>query len=104
VKSSEEGKVKVQSGNYVVVSDFGKEKAGKTGLAGSREQSSRSPDELRSSGRPNCLSEEKLAQLLEVYYSRPYSLRKLGDMFGVSRMTVWRVVQEYSMALNEVVS
>lgn len=86
MKSSEERKVKVQSGNYVVVSDFGKEKAGKTGLA----------------GRPNCLSEEKLAQLLEVYYSRPYSLRKLGDMFGVSRMTVWRVVQEYSMAFNEV--
>jgi len=79
--------VKLQSGNYIVVSDFGKEKAGKTSLT----------------GRPNCLSEEKLVQLLEVYYSRSYSLRKLGDMFGVSRMTIWRAVQEYSMVTNEVV-
>ncbi len=44
-------------------------------------------------GRPNSLSEEKLVELLEVYYSKPYSLRQLADMFGVSRMTVWRAVQ-----------
>jgi transposase len=74
----------VQSGNYVVLSDFGKEKAGRSAL----------------SGRPNCLSEEKLAELLKVYYTKPYSLRKLGDMFGVSRMTVWRLVQQFQ--LNEV--
>ena len=49
------------------------------------------------SGRPNCLSEEKLQELLEVYYSRPFSLRKLAKMFGVSRMTVWRVVQQFTL-------
>jgi len=51
------------------------------------------PDKDKLSGRPNCLSEEKRMELLEVYYTRPYSLRQLGDMFGVSRMTVWRTVQ-----------
>ncbi len=45
-------------------------------------------------GRPNCLDEEKLTQLFDAYYSRPYSFRELADMFGVSRMTVWRAVQE----------
>jgi transposase len=49
-------------------------------------------------GRPNCLSEEKLQQLLKVYYSKPFSLRKLAKMFGVSRMTVWRVVQQFQFA------
>lgn len=44
-------------------------------------------------GRPNSLSEEKTKELLSVYYSRPYSLRRLADMFGVSRMTIWRTVQ-----------
>ena len=48
-------------------------------------------------GRPNSLSNEKLTELLKVYYTRPYSLRRLADMFGVSRMTVWRAVQEASM-------
>ncbi len=45
-------------------------------------------------GRPNCLDEEKLTMLFEAYYSRPYSFRELADMFGVSRMTVWRAVQD----------
>ena len=66
--------VKVESGNYVVVSDF-EEKPEKN------------------NGRPNCLSAERLEELLSVYYSKPYSLRRLADMFGVSRMTVWRAVQ-----------
>jgi transposase len=44
-------------------------------------------------GRPNSLTEEKTKELLSVYYSRPYSLRRLADMFGVSRMTIWRTVQ-----------
>ncbi len=45
-------------------------------------------------GRPSSLDEEQLAMLLVAYYSRPYSLRELADMFGVSRMTVWRAVQD----------
>ncbi|MBI5051455.1 HTH domain-containing protein [Candidatus Micrarchaeota archaeon] len=32
-------------------------------------------------------------RVLKAYYSHPYSLRQLADMFGVSRMTVWRTVQ-----------
>ena len=80
MKSSRQGKkVKVQSGDYLLVSGSG----GKPGRKGESEKS----------GRPNSLSGERLEQLLNVYYSRPYSLRQLGDMFGVSRMTVWRAVQ-----------
>jgi len=49
-------------------------------------------------GRPSSLSTEKIGQLLNVYYSRPYSLRRLAQMFGVSRMTIWRAVQAAGMA------
>ena len=83
-----------KTGTLSNVSNFESEKPEK----GSRDQWSRAPNELRSSGRPNCLSEEKLQQLLEVYYSKPFSLRKLAKMFGVSRMTVWRVVQQFSFS------
>jgi DNA-binding transcriptional regulator LsrR (DeoR family) len=75
--------VKVQSGNYVFVSGSG-------GKPERKEEKS---------GRPNSLSGERLEQLLSVYYSRPYSLRQLGDMFGVSRMTVWRAVQGASFQM-----
>ena len=44
-------------------------------------------------GRPSSLSEEKMDQMLRLYYTRPYSFRELADMFGVSRMTIWRAVQ-----------
>ncbi len=44
-------------------------------------------------GRPNSLNNEEKEKLLEMYYSKPLSLRKLGDYFGVSRMTVLRTVQ-----------
>jgi hypothetical protein len=50
-------------------------------------------------GRPNSLSEEQLEQLLGIYYSRPYSLRQIADMFGVSRMTVWRAVHTAQIQL-----
>jgi len=66
--------------------------------AGSLENESNFGFEKPEKGRPNCLSEEKLQQLLEVYYSRPLSLRALAKMFGVSRMTVWRVVQQFTLS------
>ena len=44
-------------------------------------------------GRPNCLDNEKMKKLLSAYYAHPYSFRELADMFGVSRMTIWRAVQ-----------
>lgn len=47
--------------------------------------------------RPSFVNSERLRMLLEAYYSRPYSLRKLAGMFGVSRMTVWRAVQQYEL-------
>lgn len=53
------------------------------------------------SGRPNCLDREKLSRLLEAYYSHPYSFRELADMFGVSRMTVWRAVQDATSLIPE---
>lgn len=48
----------------------------------------------RQAGRPNLLDDATLGRLLEAYYTHPYSIRELADMFGVSRMTVWRAVQE----------
>lgn len=50
--------------------------------------------------RPNLMDSEKLKMLLEVYYTKPYSLRQLATMFGVSRMTVWRTVQQYSYIMR----
>ncbi|MBD3210727.1 HTH domain-containing protein [Candidatus Micrarchaeota archaeon] len=44
-------------------------------------------------GRPAALSGEKLEKLLELYYTKPYSLREIADILRVSRMTVWRAVQ-----------
>ncbi|MBI2079134.1 helix-turn-helix domain-containing protein [Candidatus Micrarchaeota archaeon] len=44
-------------------------------------------------GRPNSLTDDLRYKVLKAYYSHPYSLRQLADMFGVSRMTVWRTVQ-----------
>lgn len=48
----------------------------------------------RNAGRPAALDQEKLELILRAYYSHPYSFRELADMFGVSRMTVWRAVQD----------
>jgi transposase len=72
LKSSKQKTVCVEPGSVEFVSDSGKKSR---------------------AGRPNSLSEEKLQELLEVYYSRPFSLREIADIFGVSRMTVWRAVQ-----------
>jgi len=51
------------------------------------------PGSRNSKGRPNSLDGRRLGELLSVYYTRPYSLRRIADIFGVSRMTVWRAVQ-----------
>ncbi len=44
-------------------------------------------------GRPRRLDAKTVAELKRLYLSNPYSVRELADMFGVSRMTVWRAVQ-----------
>jgi len=51
----------------------------------------------RPKGRPYSLSEEKIDQLLNLYYTTSYSLRRIADILGVSRMTVWRAVQDAHM-------
>ncbi len=51
-------------------------------------------------GRPVSLGAKKLALLLEAYYTHPYSFRELADMFGVSRMTVWRAVQDATLVAD----
>ena len=51
-------------------------------------------DEGAQAGRKRALSEGDRKRMLEVYYTVPLSLRDLGDMFGVSRMTAWRTVNE----------
>jgi predicted DNA-binding protein YlxM (UPF0122 family) len=44
-------------------------------------------------GRPSAIIGERREKLLEIYYSRPISLRELARIYGVSRMTIWRTVQ-----------
>ncbi len=44
-------------------------------------------------GRPSSIEGERLQELLDIYYSKPLSLRELARMYGVSRMTIWRAVQ-----------
>jgi len=48
------------------------------------------------------MNDEEMEQLVRAYYSRPYSFRQLADMFGVSRMTVWRALQGIELVKNEV--
>lgn len=47
----------------------------------------------REKGRPSSLDGRRLKELLDIYYTRPYSLRQIAGIMGVSRMTVWRAVQ-----------
>ncbi|MEW6723248.1 MAG: HTH domain-containing protein [Candidatus Micrarchaeota archaeon] len=54
----------------------------------------------KTAGRPVSLDAHARSRLLEVYYSHPFSLRELADMFGVSRMTVWRTVQDAPLPLE----
>ena len=44
-------------------------------------------------GRPRRLDAKTVAKLKRLYLYEPYSVRELADMFEVSRMTVWRAVQ-----------
>ncbi len=39
------------------------------------------------------LCDKKLYQLLTLYYTQPYSLRKIAQILGVSRMAVWRTIR-----------
>lgn len=52
-------------------------------------------------GRPNRLRKEELEQILDIYYTKPYSLRKIARIMDVSVMTVWRAIRQYE---NEVLN
>ena len=43
-------------------------------------------------GRPKRLDPESVAELRRLYFTHPFSVRQLADMFSLSRMTVWRAV------------
>jgi DNA-binding transcriptional regulator LsrR (DeoR family) len=45
-------------------------------------------------GRPKSLNPEEFEKLMKIYYSSPVSIRVLAKMFNVSRMTIWRMVNE----------
>lgn len=49
-------------------------------------------------GRKKSLSKEETEELFNVYYTRSVSFRELANMFGVSRMTVWRAVNPGAVA------
>lgn len=78
------------SNNSGVVGTFEVPEVARSEIKGAKKELSHFSNRV---GRPSSLTQEKHVELLKVYYSRPYSLRQLADMFGVSRMTVWRAVQ-----------
>jgi len=49
-------------------------------------------------GRPRVVDEEKLNQILELYWNSNLGLREIADSAGVSTMTAWRVVNSYEPA------
>lgn len=51
----------------------------------------------KSVGRPNKLDENEVERLLSLYYERNMSMRELGRIFNVSRMTIWRVCSEHGV-------
>jgi len=51
----------------------------------------------KSVGRPSKLNESEVEKLLSLYYESNISLRELGRIFNVSRMTVWRVCNEVTV-------
>jgi DNA invertase Pin-like site-specific DNA recombinase len=44
-------------------------------------------------GRPREIDESTRKEILEIYWSEPISIRKIADHFGLSHMSVWRIVQ-----------
>jgi len=76
--------MKVKKSDYVVAKTSSEEREANR---------NRREFEPEKAGRPNCLDDVKLHEMLKLYYTHPYSYRQLADMFGVSRMTVWRAVQ-----------
>jgi DNA invertase Pin-like site-specific DNA recombinase len=73
---------------------LGKKEGEENEVVGLKAEKSISVAVYKKVGRPNCVDKEKREALLSAYYAYPYSLRELAEMFGVSRMTVWRVVQD----------
>ena len=49
-------------------------------------------------GRPNLITGDKLAKLVELYYTKKYSIRKLAQILGVSATTVMRTIKSTSAA------
>ena len=64
-----------------------------------KKESKRENGKRSNAGRPVRLDRKTHENLLRAYYTHPYSFRELADMFGVSRMTVWRAVQDASPAV-----
>lgn len=44
-------------------------------------------------GRPSLIRGEKFVELVSLYYTRSYSIRRLAEIFGVSKTTILRTMQ-----------
>ena len=44
-------------------------------------------------GRPNLITGKKFEELIELYYTKSYSIRYLAQIFGVSKTTILRTIR-----------
>ncbi len=44
-------------------------------------------------GRPSLMKNEEIKELVFIYYTKQYSIRKLAEIFGVSKTTIVRTLK-----------
>ena len=86
--------------NRASVKTVGRQVAQRTGQGKTTfEESGFGPPKMFGRGRPSVLDDKTREEILDMYFGAFYSLRDIADEFGVSRMCVWRAVQnEYVSA------
>ncbi|MBI5227822.1 helix-turn-helix domain-containing protein [Candidatus Micrarchaeota archaeon] len=47
-------------------------------------------------GRPSSLTRNQIKELFHIYYSRPFSIRKLAKIFSVSKTTIWQKIKKHN--------
>ncbi len=51
-------------------------------------------------GRPTLITGSKVRELIELYYTQPYSIRRLASIFGVSKTTIVRTIRSVTRVVE----